>query len=78
MFSDYDYIKYFLQIQKVEMTMRDKFLDYFWAVDDRELKKFFYDLYREETAHCKIVADMLRTFGFKEKARSRPSEPAGV
>jgi len=67
MFSKDDYIKYFLQIRKVEMTMRDKFLSYSEVVDDPKLKKFFFQLHREENAHYKIVSGMLESFGYKEK-----------
>jgi len=67
MFSKEDYIKYFLQIRKVEMTMREKFLAHSEAVDDPKLKKFFFQLHREENAHYKIVNGMLEAFGYKEK-----------
>ena len=66
MFSKEDYIKYFLQIRKVELTMRDRFLGYSKAVDDQELKEFFFSLHREENAHYKIVTGMLETFDYKE------------
>ena len=67
MFSKEDYVKYFLQIRKVEMTMQDKFLAYSEAMDDAELKKFFFNLHRDENAHNKIISGMLETFGYKEK-----------
>lgn len=67
MFSKADYIKYFLQIRKVEETMREKFLRYSELVDDPELKKFFFKLHREENAHYKVVTGMLEDFGYKEK-----------
>ena len=67
MFSKENYIKYFLQIRKVEETMRDKFLSYSEMVDDPKLKKFFLELHRQENAHYKLVTGMLKSFGYEEK-----------
>ena len=67
MFSKEDYIKYFLQIRKVERTMYEKYGAYAAAVDDPKLKKFFLDMQRQEKAHAGIVDGMLETFGYKEK-----------
>lgn len=67
MFSKADYVKYFLQINKVETTMHAKFTAYSEAVDDPALKKFFSEMARQESAHSRIVDGMLATFGYKEK-----------
>lgn len=67
MFSKEDYVKYFLQIRKVELTMYTRFGEYAGAVDDPKLKKFFLDLQRQEKAHSCVVDDMLEAFGYKEK-----------
>ena len=68
MFSKEDYIKYFLQIRKVELTMHARFGSYAEAVDDPKLKKLFLDLQRQEKAHSRIVDGMLETFGYKDPA----------
>jgi rubrerythrin len=65
MFSKEDYIKYFLQIRKVEVTMYEEFGAFAEAVDDPALKKFFSDLQRQEKAHENIVNAMLKEFGYK-------------
>ena len=67
MFSKQDYVKYFLQIRKVETTVHDKFTAFAAAVDDPELKKFFSGMARQESAHSRIVDGMLTSFGYKEK-----------
>ncbi|OGR44302.1 MAG: hypothetical protein A2X35_02430 [Elusimicrobia bacterium GWA2_61_42] len=67
MFSKEDYVKYFLQIRKVENTMHERFGTYAEAVDDPQLKKFFLALQRQEKAHARIVDGMLETFGYKDK-----------
>lgn len=69
MFSKDDYVKYFLQIRKVETTMHDKFTAYSEAVDAPELKKFFSDMARQESAHSRIVDSMLETFDYKEEKK---------
>lgn len=67
MFSKADYIKYFLQVKKVETTMQTRFQAYSEAVDDPELKKFFTRMAREEKAHSRIVDSMLESFDHKEE-----------
>lgn len=66
MFSKSDYIRYFLQVKKVETTMHDKFLSYARAVDSPELKKFFSEMAHQEQAHARMVDGMMETFGYKE------------
>jgi len=66
MFSKEDYIKYFLQIRKVELDMRDNFGSCAEAVDSPDLKKFFLNLQRQEGAHSALVNDMLDKFGYKD------------
>ena len=67
MFSKADYIKYFLQVKKVETTMQARFQAYSEAVDDPALKKFFAQMAREEKAHARIVDGMLESFDYKEE-----------
>lgn len=66
MFSRTDYIRYFLQVKRVETTMHDKFLSYARAVDSPELKIFFLRMAHQEKAHATIVDGMMETFGYKE------------
>ena len=65
MFSKNDYLKYFLQLRKIETSMRDRFRSASEAVDDPALKRFFSRLAREEKAHSRIVDGMLEVFGHK-------------
>jgi rubrerythrin len=67
MFSKADYVKYFLQIRKVELAMNATYAKFAEAVDDPELKKFFAAIERQEKAHARVVDSMLETFGHKEK-----------
>ncbi len=67
MFSKADYVKYFLQIKKVETTMHDRFEAYAGAVDDPALRKFFIQMAREENAHSRVVESMLLAFDYKEE-----------
>lgn len=69
MFSKEDYINYFLQVRKVELAMHDRFASYAARVDDPALKKQFLALERQETAHSRIVDDMLTAFGYEEKKK---------
>lgn len=62
MFTKQDYIKYFLQIEKIEKGMGDGFLKCAEKVDDPELKKFFLRLHTEEMAHDRIANAMLKMF----------------
>lgn len=78
MFSKEDYIKYFLQIRKVEADMRDKFLKYSGTVDDPELKKFFFRLHREENAHNNVVNGMLESFGYRDKEGGPDAKKSGT
>jgi len=66
MLSREDYVKYFIQIRKIERAMHDTFGAYAAAVDDPKLKKFFLDLQRQEKAHARLVDSMLETFGYRE------------
>ena len=69
MFSKEDYVKYFLQIRQVEITMRDRFGEFVKDLDDPELKKFFSALQQQERSHAKIVDGMLGTFGYKTEKK---------
>lgn len=62
MFTKQDYIKYFLQIWKIEKQMSAQFLNYSESLDDPELKKTFLQLHREEEAHAKVADVMLEMF----------------
>lgn len=69
MFSKEDYVKYFLQIHRMELSMGERFGSVAEAVDDPQLKKFFSELQRQEKAHSRIVDGMLETFGYKEEKK---------
>lgn len=69
MFSKADYVKYLLQVKKVETTMRSRFTAYSEAVAEPELKKFFSEMARQEGAHSRIVDGMLEAFDHKEEKK---------
>ena len=62
MFIKKDYVKYFLQIKKIEREMGDRFLRYSEKLEDPELKKFFLRMHREEMAHGEVADLMLEMF----------------
>ena len=65
MFTKKDYVKYFLQIKKIEVSMGARFLQYSERLEDPEMKKFFLQMHKEEMAHGRVVDYMLGMF--KEK-----------
>jgi rubrerythrin len=62
MFTKKDYVKYFLQIKKIEETMGERFLRYSEKLEDPELKKFFLRMHKEEMAHGRVADAMLEMF----------------
>lgn len=62
MFTKQDYVKYFLQVKKIEEIMGAGFLDYSEKLEDPEIKKFFIQLHKEEMAHVKVADAMLEMF----------------
>ncbi len=62
MFTKKDYIKYFLQIKKIEESMGSRFQQYSERLEDPEMKKFFLQMHREEMAHGKVADAMLEMF----------------
>lgn len=65
MFTKQDYLKYFTQIKKIEKGMGDGFRKCAERVDDPEIKKFFTQMSREETAHSRVADAMIEMFGGK-------------
>ena len=65
MFTKNDYLKYFLQIKKVETDMAVSFLDCAEKLEDPAMKKFFTQMHKEELAHGKVADSMLEMFGGK-------------
>lgn len=62
MFTKQDYVKYFLQIKKIEESMGVGFLRCAERLDDPEMKKFFLKMHKEEMAHGKVADAMLEMF----------------
>ena len=62
MFTKQDYIKYFLQIKKIEESMSVKFLRCAEKLEDPEMKELFIQLHKEEMAHNKLADSMLEMF----------------
>lgn len=62
MFTKQDYLKYFLQIKKIEEGMGAGFLQCAERVDDPEMKKFFLKMHKEELAHGRVADAMLEMF----------------
>ncbi len=62
MFTKKDYIKYFLQIKKIEVDMGDRFLGCAKKLEDPEMKTFFLQMHGEEISHSWVVDYILKIF----------------
>ncbi|HBB67391.1 MAG: hypothetical protein A2X28_07175 [Elusimicrobia bacterium GWA2_56_46] len=62
MFTKQDYVKYFLQIKKIEDSMSVEFLRCAEKLEDPEMKELFMQLHKEEMAHNKLADSMLEMF----------------
>ncbi len=58
MFTDKDFLNYFNELEVIEKTMRDIYRQAMNSVDDPSVKKFFSNLYIQETAHQNIVQEI--------------------
>jgi len=62
MFTKKDYVKYFLQIKKIEESMGERFRQCAEDLEDPEMKKFFARMHKEEMAHGRVADAMLEMF----------------
>ncbi len=55
MFTNKDFLNYFNELEVLEKTMRDVYKQAMKSVDDELVKKFFTNLYIQETEHQNTI-----------------------